>query len=80
MCCVTRCVGVTFCVGYMVFLRSDEQAGADNVNPALGLVQYAPPLQPAMAYVFGNTFVCSTSEAAKTVLFIQQVLQHHEKS
>ncbi|KIY73698.1 condensin complex subunit SMC2 [Cylindrobasidium torrendii FP15055 ss-10] len=36
---------------------------------ALSLIKYPEELAPAMAYVFGNTFVCEDTETAKIVAF-----------
>ena len=38
--------------------------GRDHVNLALGLIDYAPAVSAAMKYVFGDTVVCSSSDAA----------------
>ncbi|KAK1284389.1 Structural maintenance of chromosomes protein 2-2 [Acorus calamus] len=47
--------------------------GEDNAEIALNLVDYNEDIKNAMAYVFGSTFVCKTSEAAKTVAFNRDV-------
>ena len=43
------------------------QVGRDKARPALSLVGYEEELRPAMAYVFGSTFVCDTLQDAKKV-------------
>ena len=50
------------------------QVGAAQVRPALTLVGFEEELRPAMAYVFGSTFVCDTLETAKRVTFDKQVM------
>ncbi|KAL4574897.1 hypothetical protein LXL04_021737 [Taraxacum kok-saghyz] len=47
--------------------------GKGNAEVALSLVGYDDELQTAMEYVFGSTFVCKTSDAAKEVAFNRQV-------
>ena len=44
-----------------------QVGGGDKVRPALSLVGYEEDLRPAMAYVFGSTFVCDTLKIAKQV-------------
>ncbi|CAI9295758.1 unnamed protein product [Lactuca saligna] len=48
-------------------------ASKGNAEVALSLVGYDDELQTAMEYVFGATFVCKTSDAAKEVAFNRQV-------
>ena len=48
-------------------LLSPSQVGANNVWPALSLIDFDPQLQPAMAYAFGNHFVCRNADIAKKV-------------
>ncbi|XP_022871773.1 structural maintenance of chromosomes protein 2-1-like [Olea europaea var. sylvestris] len=43
--------------------------GKGNAEVALSLVGYDDELQSAMEYVFGSTFVCKTSDAAREVAF-----------
>ena len=40
---------------------------------ALSLVGYKSELQPAMEFVFGNSFVCTDMDAAKRVTFDEKV-------
>ncbi|KAI3517569.1 hypothetical protein L1887_16784 [Cichorium endivia] len=47
--------------------------GKGNAEVALSLVGYDDELQTAMEYVFGATFVCKTSDAAREVAFNRQV-------
>ena len=44
-----------------------QVGGGDKVRPALSLVGYEEDLRPAMAFVFGSTFVCDTLKIAKQV-------------
>ena len=43
------------------------QVGEDKARPALSLVGYEDELRPAMAFVFGSTFICDTLHIAKQV-------------
>ncbi|PAN27004.1 hypothetical protein PAHAL_5G052900 [Panicum hallii] len=47
--------------------------GPDNVTLALELVGYGEEVKNAVSYVFGSTFVCRDSEAAKEVAFNREV-------
>ncbi|GJT65087.1 structural maintenance of chromosomes protein 2-1 [Tanacetum coccineum] len=48
-------------------------ASKGNAEVALSLVGYDDELQTAMEYVFGSTFVCKTSDAAREVAFDHNV-------
>ncbi|XP_019093594.1 PREDICTED: structural maintenance of chromosomes protein 2-1-like [Camelina sativa] len=47
--------------------------GKDNAELALSLVGYSDELKNAMEYVFGSTFVCKTTDAAKEVAFNRDI-------
>ncbi|KAL2540061.1 Structural maintenance of chromosomes protein 2-1 [Abeliophyllum distichum] len=47
--------------------------GKGNAEVALSLVGYDEELQTAMEYVFGSTFVCKTSDAAREVAFNREI-------
>ncbi|XP_054814722.1 structural maintenance of chromosomes protein 2-1-like [Prosopis cineraria] len=47
--------------------------GEDNAELALCLVGYEEELKSAMEYVFGSTFVCKSTDAAKEVAFNQEI-------
>lgn len=47
--------------------RTIHQVGKDKARPALTLIGYEDELRPAMAYVFGSTFICDTMLNAKQV-------------
>ncbi|VVB04545.1 unnamed protein product [Arabis nemorensis] len=47
--------------------------GKDNAELALSLVGYSEELKNAMEYVFGSTFVCKTTNAAKEVAFNREI-------
>jgi len=49
------------------------KVGKENVQTALSLVGYKSELQPAMEYVFGNSFVCKDMDAAKRVTFDERI-------
>lgn len=53
--------------------RAKSLVGDDNAHLALELVGYDSHVKAAMAHVFGNTFVCTDSNSAKTVTFDKQV-------
>eukprot|EP00897_Mesotaenium_endlicherianum_P005690 jgi/Mesen1/5149/ME000255S04119 len=48
--------------------------GAENVRPALSLVEYDSDVEAAMAYVFGGHFVCKDSATAQKVAFHPDIL------
>ncbi|XP_028801071.1 structural maintenance of chromosomes protein 2-1 [Neltuma alba] len=47
--------------------------GEDNAELALSLVGYEEELKNAMEYVFGSTFVCKNTDAAKEVAFNREI-------
>ncbi|XP_059624894.1 structural maintenance of chromosomes protein 2-1 [Cornus florida] len=47
--------------------------GEGNAEVALSLVGYDKELKSAMEYVFGSTFVCKTSDAAREVAFSREI-------
>nr|GMC65783.1 structural maintenance of chromosomes protein 2-1-like [Ipomoea batatas] len=47
--------------------------GKGNAEVALALIGYDEELKTAMEYVFGSTFVCKTTDAAKEVAFNREV-------
>ncbi|MBA0851713.1 hypothetical protein Goshw_024691 [Gossypium schwendimanii] len=47
--------------------------GKENAKLALSLVGFDKELESAMEYVFGGTFVCRTTEAAKEVAFNREI-------
>jgi structural maintenance of chromosome 2 len=47
--------------------------GKGNAELALSLVGYSEELKNAMEYVFGSTFVCKTTDAAKEVAFNREI-------
>ncbi|XP_057995612.1 structural maintenance of chromosomes protein 2-1-like isoform X2 [Hevea brasiliensis] len=47
--------------------------GKGNAEVALSLVGYDEDLRNAMEYVFGSTFVCKTTDAAKEIAFNREI-------
>jgi structural maintenance of chromosome 2 len=47
--------------------------GKENVDLAKDLIKYSAEMEPAMAFVFGNTLVCRDLETAKTVTFDRKI-------
>ncbi|KAJ6393911.1 hypothetical protein OIU77_023198 [Salix suchowensis] len=47
--------------------------GKENAELALSLVCYDEELKTAMEYVFGSTFVCKSTDAAKEVAFSREI-------
>ena len=43
------------------------------MRTALSLVGYKADLQPAMEYVFGNSFICKDMNSAKQVTFDERI-------
>ncbi|KAF8664917.1 hypothetical protein HU200_054234 [Digitaria exilis] len=62
---------------YMIPDRVQQAArrlvGPDNVTLALELVGYGDEVKNAVAFVFGSTFVCRNTDAAKEVAFNREV-------
>ncbi|MCO5554633.1 hypothetical protein L7F22_008165 [Adiantum nelumboides] len=52
---------------------ASKLVGRGNARPALSLIGYDEELKAAMAYVFGSTFVCKDTEAAKQVTFHKDI-------
>ncbi|KAJ7982522.1 Structural maintenance of chromosomes protein [Quillaja saponaria] len=50
-----------------------RMVGKENAEVALSLVGYGDELKSAMEYVFGTTFVCKTTDAAKEVAFNREI-------
>ena len=48
-------------------------AGKDNCHPAISLIGFEGELEPAMNYIFGNSFVCSDLSIARKVTYNEQV-------
>ncbi|ETO26746.1 hypothetical protein RFI_10385 [Reticulomyxa filosa] len=53
--------------------KAGRLVGKDNCSVALELVAYEQKVEAAMKYVFGNTFVCTDMNAAKTVAFDPEI-------
>ncbi|CAI5759037.1 unnamed protein product [Candida verbasci] len=49
--------------------RKVRQITPDKADVAINFIQYDHDLQPAMQYIFGNTFVCNDPDTAKAVTF-----------
>lgn len=56
-----------------VIKMAEGLVGTENVKPALALVDYDNDVDPAMKFVFGNTFICQDSSTAKQVTFHQNI-------
>lgn len=54
-------------------LRAAKQVAPGKVDLALDLVGCAEDVSAAMAYVFGDTFVCSDKQAAQAVTFNKNI-------
>ncbi len=52
---------------------AQQLVGVESARLALALVDFEPQLQPAFQYVFGNTFICSDTAAAKKVTFHKEI-------
>lgn len=49
--------------------------GKENVEPALSLIDFPSDVRPAMAWVFGQIFVCKDMETAKKVAFHEKIMK-----
>lgn len=65
---MTACTKIQHLGNYIVHYIL--QVGKDKARPALTLVGYEDEIRPAMAYVFGSTFICDTMLDAKKVLMV----------
>ncbi|OCF77510.1 nuclear condensin complex protein [Kwoniella mangroviensis CBS 8886] len=54
-------------------LASAKQVALGKVNLALDLVGYSDDVSAAMAYVFGDTFICADKQAAQAVTFNKNI-------
>lgn len=54
-------------------LKLIEQISNGEDRLALDLISYDKRYAPAMQFVFGNTFVCSTSEIANKLAFTDNI-------
>ena len=54
-------------------LRKSPVAGKDNCHPAISLIGFEGELEPAINYIFGNSFVCSDLSIACKVTLNEQV-------
>ena len=52
---------------------AEKSVGKTNVSTALSLVSYEAEVEPAMKYVFGRSFVCRDSKAAREVTFNKDI-------
>ena len=55
--------------------RAKDMVGDDQADLALSLIESDPILEPAMKFVFGNTFVCTDSHSAKQIAFNKAIKQ-----
>ena len=52
-----------------------QKIAKENCHPAISLIGFEGELEPAMNYIFGNSFVCNNLEMARKVTFNDQVLR-----
>ncbi|KAF2076638.1 hypothetical protein CYY_002067 [Polysphondylium violaceum] len=50
-----------------------KKVSKNNAKPAIDYVDFDPTLKPAMNYVFGNTFIATDKQSARTVAFDKNV-------
>ncbi|CAI5503926.1 unnamed protein product [Closterium sp. Naga37s-1] len=62
------------CISQAKLNRAIQLVGKENVWTAISAVDFDPELQPAMAFAFGNTFICRDSATAKKVAFHPDVM------
>ncbi|XP_065871477.1 structural maintenance of chromosomes protein 2-1 [Euphorbia lathyris] len=63
----------THSVPQRVQQAASRLVGKGNAELALSLVGYADDIRSAMQYVFGSTFVCKTTDAAKEIAFNREI-------
>lgn len=49
--------------------------GTENVYPALSLIDYPEEVKPAMAWIFGQIFICKDMETAKKIAFHEKIMK-----
>ncbi|KAH0953570.1 hypothetical protein HN011_011297 [Eciton burchellii] len=49
--------------------------GKENVQPALSLIDFPNEVTPAMAWIFGQIFVCKDMETAKKIAFHEKIMK-----
>jgi structural maintenance of chromosome 2 len=52
---------------------AEKLVGSDNVSTAISLVEFDKEVDPAMKFVFGNTFICQDSASAKKITFNPEI-------
>ena len=50
-------------------IKKIEEETNNEAQLALNLIEYNKEFDPAMKYVFGQTFICSTSEIARKIAY-----------
>lgn len=60
---------------HVIKLAQEIGGGAENVQPALSLIEYPPETRPAMAWIFGQIFVCKDMDVAKKIAFHQNIMR-----
>ena len=49
--------------------------GAENVQPALSLIEFPEETRPAMEWIFGNIFICKDMNVAKQVAYHNNIMR-----
>lgn len=52
---------------------AQKLVGKENVAAAIDLIEYKKEFEPAMKYLFGNSFICKDLETAKKVTFNKDI-------
>lgn len=54
---------------------AERLVGADNVRSALSLIDFPEEIRPAMAWIFGQIFICKDMETAKRIAFHEKIMK-----
>ncbi|XP_076291104.1 structural maintenance of chromosomes 2 isoform X2 [Lasioglossum baleicum] len=49
--------------------------GAENVQPALSLIEYSEETRSAMTWIFGQIFICKDIDVAKKIAFHERIMR-----
>lgn len=54
---------------------AEKLVGKDNVQPAMSLIDFPDEIMPAVAWIFGQIFICKDMECAKKVAFHERIMK-----
>ena len=60
---------------HQIIRLAQNIGGAENVQPALSLIDFPEVVRPAMTWIFGQIFVCKDIETAKKIAFHDNIMK-----